>query len=71
MEAVDTRTPSRVEQVGLSLQLQLTVEQLDLFVGLGDVLVHKLLHVCGNIDVRETAAQSIGAHNIQTHLREG
>lgn len=40
----------------LALQLQLTVEQLDLFVGLCDVLLNKLIHVCSNSNVRETAA---------------
>lgn len=39
--------PSGVEQVRLLLQLQLTVEELHLPVGLGDVLSDKVLHVCG------------------------
>lgn len=61
MEASDwtyTQIPSRIEQVGLRVQLQLTVEQFDLFVGLGDVVFDKLFHVCSNGDARETAARS-------------
>lgn len=42
---------SRVKQVRLSLQLQLTVEQLDLFVGLSDVVFNELFHVCGYSNV--------------------
>lgn len=42
---------SRVKQVRLSLQLQLTVEQLDLFVGVSDVVFNELFHVCGYSNV--------------------
>lgn len=62
MEAAEwtyTQIPSRIKQVGLLVQLQLTVEQFDLFVGLGDVLFNKLFHVCSNSDARETAALSL------------
>lgn len=38
--------PSGVEEVRLPPQLQLTVEELDLSVGLGDVLADKVVHVC-------------------------
>lgn len=37
---------SGVKQVGLLVQLQLTVELFDLSVDLGDVLGDKPLHVC-------------------------
>ncbi|TNN52001.1 hypothetical protein EYF80_037807 [Liparis tanakae] len=49
MEAADVRGGgqilSRVEQVRLPLQLQLAVEELDLRVGLGEVLLDEVFHV--------------------------
>lgn len=56
--------PSGVEEVRLPPQLQLTVEELDLSVGLGDVLGDKGVHVCtgerrqgNNGCVRRSAAE--------------
>lgn len=56
-----TQIQSWIKQVGLSLQLQLTIEQLDVLVDLSHVLFEELFHVCSNSNVRETITCASGS----------